>query len=390
MKRTADMNNRRSKQGRNTMNKPSIVARRLLMACGLLLAAAPSASYAAGPQDYHFSIQTAVPSSSLYFELLQRFAKQIETMSAGRLKADVLPAGAVVGPFEILDAVSNDVVKAGYCWGNYWSGKNSAFVLFANVPASSGLDQRSLMAWYYRGGGEKLYDELLHDIMHLKLQAFLIQPMGPDPLGWFKKPIKNMEDFTKFKYRSPPGIPGETYKGMGVAAVAMPGGDIVPAAQRGVIDAAEWIGPADDRNLGLQKIWKYYYLQGLHQQTDVGQIIFNQGFWNSLPADLQEIIRVAVMANAAETFNADVYDNALALHELQDKYHVHVEDTPADYYPKFITAEKKVTEKYAAANPFFKKVLDSQIEFAKTIYPYRERVLELYYNMLKTAHEQHK
>ncbi len=367
------------------MSKTRALLAGMLLACGLV--SASSAAYAADQKVYKFSIQTVVPSSSFYFQLLERFVKQVDTMSAGRLKGEVLPAGAVVPPFQVLDAVSNNVVNAGYAWGNYWSGKNSAFVLFANVPASTGLDQNGLVAWYYRGGGEKLYEELLHDVMHLNVKAFFMQPMGPDPLGWFKKPIKNMQEFTKFKYRSPPGIPGETYKDMGVAAVAMPGGDIVPAAQRGVIDAAEWIGPADDRNLGLQKIWKYYYLQGLHQQTDVGQIVFNGDFWKSLPPDLQEIIKVAVMANVAETINASTYDNAVALQELQEKYGVHVEDTPADYYPKFIASEKKVTAAYAAKNPFFKKVLDSEIAFAKQVYPYRVRILELYYNMVKTAHE---
>jgi TRAP-type mannitol/chloroaromatic compound transport system substrate-binding protein len=367
------------------MSKTRTLLAGMLLACGLVFAS--SASHAADQKVYKFSIQTVVPSSSLYFQLLERFVKQVETMSAGRLKGEVLPAGAVVPPFQVLDAVSNNVVNAGYAWGNYWSGKNSAFVLFANVPASTGLDQNGLVAWFYRGGGDKLYDELLHNVMHLNVKAFFMQPMGPDPLGWFKKPIKNMEDFAKFKYRAPPGIPGETYKDMGVAAVAMPGGDIVPAAQRGVIDAAEWIGPADDRNLGLQKIWKYYYLQGLHQQTDVGQIVFNGDFWKSLPPDLQEIIKVAVMANVAETINASTYDNAMALHELHDKYGVHVENTPQDYYPKFIASEKKVTAAYAAKNPFFKKVLDSEIKFAKQIYPYRVRILELYYNMVKTAHE---
>lgn len=368
--------------------KLTLRTRAMAIACAtMLLAATPPGVRAAQQKVYHFSIQTAVPSASLYFKLLQRFAKQLDRMSAGRLKAEVLPAGAVVGPFQILDAVNNGVVKAGYAWGNYWSGKNSAFVLFSNVPASTGLDQRSLMAWYYQGGGDKLYQEFLHDVMHLKLKAFLIQPMGPDPLGWFKKPIHNMQDFAKFKYRAPPGIPGQTYKLMGVAAVAMPGGDIVPAAQRGVIDAAEWIGPADDRNLGLQKIWKYYYLQGLHQQTDVGQILFNKAFWDSLPPDLQEMIRVASMASVAETFNSDIYDNARALQDFVHKDGVHVEDTPKDYYAKFMAAERQVTARYAAKNPFFKKVLDSQIAFAKEVYPYRVRILGLYYNMLKTAHE---
>ncbi|MFA5521823.1 MAG: TRAP transporter substrate-binding protein [Castellaniella sp.] len=349
---------------------------------------APAVSQAADQQVYKFSIQTAVPTASLYFKLLEQFSKQVDVMSAGRLKVEVLAAGAVVGPFEILDAVSNDVVKAGYVWPNYFSGKNSAFVLFSNAPASTGLDQSSLVSWYYRGGGEELYRELLEDVMGFDVKAFLVQPMGPDPLGWFKKPIESMEAFKGFKYRSPPGIPGETYQDMGISAVGVPGGDIVPSAQRGVIDAAEWIGPADDRNLGLQKIWKYYYLQGLHQQTDVGQIFINGTFFNSLPADLQEIIRIAAKANIADTLDANIYDNSVALHDFIEKDKVQVLDTPEDYYAAFIASERKITKKYAEANPFFKKVVDSQSDFAEMVFPYRSRILTLYDNMVKTAHEQ--
>src|SRR5690625_2425174 len=275
------------------------IAGALCLSMPLLLGGAPSVSVAAD-EVYEFSIQTAVPNASLYFKLLTKFSEQIDLMSGGRLKAEILPAGSVVGPFEILDAVSDNVVTAGYVWPNYFTGKNSAFVLFSNAPASTGLDQDSLVAWFYRGDGLALYQELL-DEMDLNVRPFMVQPMGPDPLGWFKEPIETLEDFRGMKFRSPPGIPGETYEAMGISAVGLPGGDIVPAAQRGVIDAAEWIGPADDRNLGLQKIWKYYYLQGLHQQTDVGQIFINGDFWEDLPEDLQEIITVAARANIAET-----------------------------------------------------------------------------------------
>ncbi len=372
------------------MNTIRSTVMRSLAAWGLALLWASTGAYGADGKVYHMTIQTVVPTSSIYYQLMQKFGQEIDTMSGGRLKAEVLPAGAVVPTFQELDGVNNNVVQAAFSWANYWTGKNSAFVLFANVPPDTGMDQASLLAWYYRGPGEALYNELLHDVMHLKVKAFMMQPMGPDPLGWFKKPIENMDDFAKFKYRAPPGIPGQTYKEMGVAAVAMPGGDIVPAAQRGVIDAAEWIGPADDQALGLQKIWKYYYLQGLHQQTDVGQLIVNEDFWNSLPPDLKEIMRVAVMATVADSINSDIYDNALALKALGEKEHVVLRDTPADYYPKFIAASNKVTKEYAAKNPFFKKVLDSQIEFAKSVYPYHKRVLELYFNMVKTAHEQHR
>src|SRR5699024_1826169 len=134
-----------------------------------------------------------------------------------------------------------------------------------------------------------------------------------DPLGWFNKPIKSMDEFKELLYRSPPGIAGKTYKGMGISAVGLPGGEIVPAAQRGVIDAAEWIGPADDRNLGLYKIWKYYYLQGLHQQSDMGELILNRDFWKSLPKDLQAILRTATRAQITWTLNSNIYDNAKAI-----------------------------------------------------------------------------
>ena len=159
--------------------------------------------------------------------------------------------------------------------------------------SGAGLDQLSHVAWLLEGGGNKLYERFYAEILKVNVQPLMVQPMGPDPLGWFKRPIKDVADFKTMKYRSPPGITGEIFKEMGVAAVALPGGEIVPAAQRGTIDAAEWIGPADDRNLGLHTVWKNYYLQGLHQSTDIGEVLFNKTWWNKLSPDLQEIMRGA-------------------------------------------------------------------------------------------------
>lgn len=368
----------------------TILSGTLLAAALAGLTALPPPAQAAAGDSYTLTIQTAVPPASLYFKLLEQFGKQVDLMSGSRLKVEVLAAGAVVGPFEILDAVNNNVVNGGYVWPNYFTGKNSAFVLFSNAPASTGLDQSSMVAWYYHGGGEELYRELLEDVMKMNVKVLMVQPMGPDPLGWFRKPIESLEDFKSLKYRSPPGVPGETYELMGISTVGIPGGDIVPSAQRGVIDAAEWIGPADDKNLGLQKIWKNYYLQGLHQQTDIGQIQINGDFWKSLPPDLQEILKVAAKANIADTLDANIYDNSVALHEFEDKEGVVLHDTPAEYYTEFIKAERQVTRKYAEKNPFFKKVLDSQTAFAKMVYPYRSRILSLYDQMVKTAEEARK
>jgi TRAP-type mannitol/chloroaromatic compound transport system substrate-binding protein len=187
------------------------------------------------------------------------------------------------------------------------------------------------------------------------------------------------------KYRAPPGITGEIFKEMGVAAVAMPGGEIVPAAQRGTIDAAEWIGPADDRNLGLHTIWKNYYLQGLHQSTDVVEVLFNKDFFNGLTPDLQAILRTAAMASMAETYAFNVYRNAQAIVELREKHGVEIRDTPEEFYGEYLRATNIVLDRYAAKDPFFKEVLDSQRNFAKTTVPYWTKILELYARLGNTA-----
>ncbi len=146
----------------------------------------------------------------------------------------------------------------------------------------------------------------------------------------------------------------------------MPGGEIVPAAQRGTIDAAEWIGPADDLNLGLQTVWKHYYLQGLHQSTDIGELLFNKTFWSKLPADIQEIVRTAAMASMMETYTFNVYRNAQAIVKLRNEFKVQIHDTPKDFYPEFVRATQVVLDRYSQKDAFFKQVLDSQKQFRRS------------------------
>jgi TRAP-type mannitol/chloroaromatic compound transport system substrate-binding protein len=338
-------------------------------------------------QATRIRIQTAVPSSSVYFELLKKFGDRVDRMSNGRIKMEMLPDGAVVGAFEILDAVDKGIVDGGYAWTHYWSGKHPAAGLFSNPMAGAGvgLDQLSHVAWLFEGGGYDLYRKLYSDLLKVKVEPIMIQPMGPDPLGWFKTPINNTADFKKMKYRAPPGITGEIFKEMGVAAVALPGGEIVPSAQRGVIDAAEWIGPADDLNLGLQTVWKHYYLQGLHQSTDVGEVLINKGVWDKLSPDLQEIVRVAAMASMMETYTYNVYRNAQAVVRLRNEFKVQIHDTPKDFFPEFVRATTVVLDRYAAKDAFFKQVLDSQRNFSKTVVPYWTKILDLYSNLGNAA-----
>ena len=353
-----------------------------LMSTALALATASSVK--AQDEVHKMDIQTAVPNSSIYFGLLEKFAERLERMSNNRLEVRVLPDGAEVQAFEILDAVSDGIVEAGYAWPHYWSGNHSAYVLFSNVPASTGMDQQSLMSWYYEAGGQELYTELTDEIMGYNTVPFLLQPMGPDPLGWFSQPFESMEQFQELKYRAPPGIAGRTYNEMGVPSVAMPGGEIVPAAQRGTIDAAEWIGPADDQALGLNTIWDYYYLQGLHQQTDVGELQINRDFWDGLPDDLKAIIETAVLASEAETGHVNLHENAKAVRQYQEEG-IEVLDTPEDYYTAFIEAQNTIIQEYIEENEFFAKVYESQVAFAELVYPYHSRNLELYNNLVREA-----
>ncbi len=351
------------------------------------LALALAATAAPAQQNFKMRVQTAVPSASIYFELLKRFGDRVDKMSNGRLKMEMLPDGAIVPAFEILDAVDKGIVEGGYAWTHYWSGKNPTAGLFSNPMAGSGvgLDQLSHVAWLFEGGGYDLYRKLYTDILKVNVEPLFVQPMGPDPLGWFKSPIASTADFKKMKYRSPPGITGEIFKEMGVAAVALPGGDIVPAAQRGTIDAAEWIGPADDLNLGLHTVWKNYYLQGLHQSTDVGELLFNKGFYDKLSPDLKEILKTAALASMAETYAFNVWRNAQAVVELREKHGVQIMDTPKDFFPEFVRATNVVLDRYAGKDPFFKEVLDSQRYFAKTVVPYWTKILDLYSQLGNSA-----
>lgn len=345
------------------------------------------AGAAAQQKPQVLKIQTAVPSSSMYFEQVKNFGNRIDQMSGGRLKLEVLPDGAIVKAFEILDAVDKGVVDGGYAWTHYWSGKHPAAGLFSNpmAGAGAGMDQLSHLAWLQHGGGNELYNKLYTDVMKVNVVPLMVQPMGPDPLGWFKNPINNVADFKKIKYRSPPGLAGEIFKEMGITATALPGGEILPAAQRGVIDAAEWISPKDDMNMGFHTVWKHYYLQGLHQSTDVAEVIFNKKVWDKLAPDLQQIVRGAAMASMMETYTMSITRNAEAVKTLREKHNVQIHDTPADFYPEFVKATNVVLTRYAEKDVFFKQVLDSQRNFAATVVPYWTKINTLYSNLGQAA-----
>lgn len=338
-------------------------------------------------KKYELKIQTAVPSSSMYFETMQRLGQRIEKLSNGEIKVEVFASGAIVKAFEILDAVSTGIVNGGQAWTHYWSGKHPAGILFAAPTAGLGvgLDQSALLAWAWEGDGNKLLNQFYQKELGYNIQAWLTMPMGPEPFGWFPKEFNSLSELKKIKFRSPPGIPSESFKAIGMPVVSMPGSEIVPSAQRGVIDAAEWISPGDDKLLGLSDVWKFYYLQGLHQALSIGDVYINKQWFDKLPPRLQVVVDESMKAMVADQVTMNVSINSKALKDLVVKDGVQLRETPDEYFEAYMKVVPEILEKYSAKAPFFKDVLASLNEWAALTVPYQVKVNGLYYKMGKTA-----
>jgi TRAP-type mannitol/chloroaromatic compound transport system substrate-binding protein len=334
-------------------------------------------------------IQTAIATASIYYRTLERFKANVEAMSGGQLTVELFPAGAVVGATEIGEAVSNGVVNGGMWWTHWASGRHPAGILFSALPGGGGLglDEHSVLSWAWEGEGGALLNEYYQKMCKLNVVAFLNMPMGPEPFGWFHQKYTTLEEINKLKFRSPPGVPAEIYREMGMPVVSMPGPEIIPAAQRGVIDAAEWIGPAEDLAMGFHTIWKHYYLQGLHQAISIGDILIHKPWYDKLPANHKAILDTALKAIMADQIMMNISLNAAALRTLTGEHGVILEDTPADYYAAYMKAAKTVLDKYIAQDAFFKKVWDSLYAWAQITVPYTTSAHGLFYNFGRTAME---
>ena len=316
-------------------------------------------------------IQSVLPSTADEVVMLKEFGNDVAALTNGSLKIEVLPAGAVVGPRDIMDAVDAGLVEGGFAWTHYWGGKHVAANLFGAPVAGAGvgLDNIAFLSWFQYGGGKELYDRLW-DEMGVNVKGFMLQPVGPEALGWFPKPIKSMDDFRKLRFRAPPGMVGAAYAEIGVPAVAMGGGDILPALEKGTIDAAEWCCPKPDSVFGFQKVLKHYYLQGLHQVVVNADMYVNRDFYNSLTPLEQKAMEVAANASLSKSMSYRIFENGKALKDLTDNHGVILEDTPTDYFTEYMAASKKLLEAASKENKFFAEVWQSQKDFADTVVPF--------------------
>ena len=345
------------------MSKTQTQRRKFL---GKAAATAAGASTMAFPmvsraQTASLRFQSTWPAKDIFHEYAQDFAKKVNDMAGSRLKIEVLPAGAVVPAFQLLEGVAKGTLDGGHGVVAYHYGKNAALALWGSGPGF-GMDPNMLLSWHYYGGGKAMLDEI-YKSLNLDVVSYLYGPMPTQPFGWFKKPIAKVEDVKGTKFRTV-GLAVDMYTDMGAAVNPLPGGEIVPALDRGLIDGAEFNNASSDRVLGFPDVVKNCMLQSFHQSTEQFEILFNKGKYDALPAELKAIIDYAVQAASADMSWKAIQRNSQDYIELK-KAGVNFYKTPDAVLKAQLESWDKVVAKKSAENPAFKKVLDSQKAFAQ-------------------------
>jgi TRAP-type mannitol/chloroaromatic compound transport system substrate-binding protein len=322
--------------------------------------AAPAVVSAQGPISMRW--QSTWPSKDIFHEYALDYAKKVNDMTGGELKIEVLPAGAVVPAFGLLDAVSKGVLDGGHGVLVYHYGKQTALALWGSGPGF-GMDANMLLSWHRYGGGKELLAKL-YESVGANVVSFPYGPMPTQPLGWFKKPISKVDDLKGLKYRTV-GISIDVFTAMGAAVNALPGGEIVSAMDRGLLDAAEFNNASSDRALGFADVSKVCMLQSYHQNAEQFEITFNKTKYDGLPEKMK-----AIIANAVDAASADMSMKAIDRYskdyvELQTKDNVKFYKTPDAILKAQLEVYDEVVKKKSAENPLFKEILQSQLAFAR-------------------------
>jgi TRAP-type mannitol/chloroaromatic compound transport system substrate-binding protein len=306
--------------------------------------------------------QSTWPQKDIFHEFALDFAKKVNDMTGGELKIEVLPAGAVVPAFQLLDAVSKGTLDGGHGVLVYHYGKQNALALWGSGP-SFGMDANMILSWHKYGGGKDLLEKLYKSI-GANVVSFPYGPMPTQPLGWFKKPITRADDFKGLKFRTV-GLSIDVFTGLGAAVNALPGGEIVPAMDRGLLDAAEFNNASSDRILGFPDVSKTCMLQSFHQNAEQFEIMFNKTKYDALPEKMRAIIAYAVDAASQDmSWKAiDRYSKDYA--EMQSKDKVRFYKTPDSVLQRQLVTYDQAAAKKSAENPLFKEIETSQRQFAE-------------------------
>ena len=324
---------------------------------------------AQAPASRTIKMQSSWPASNTLQEHFKMFSERVDKLTQGSIKIDAMPAGQIVPAFEVLDATNKKVLDGWHAISYYWVGKNPAAALFAGPPGGPfGMDHMDWLGWLYVGGGLEMWRDFYQNDLKLNVIVWPAHPSSPQAFGWFKKPLRSVADIKGLKCRQT-GLNAEVYAKMGMSVVNMAGGEIVPAAQRGVIDCAEWVGGVEDLRLGLYSVFKYHYTPGMHENNSVGELGFNLDVWKTFTPQQQEAVNSAVKDTFITWITQWQKQNADAIEEMIKKHGVQIRRTPPDILLASLKAWDEVAAENSAKNPTFKKVYESQREYAAKVVP---------------------
>jgi len=296
--------------------------------------------------------------------MARQYVDRAQSMAGGRLKIDLLPSGAVVKAFQVQDATNKGVIDGAHTVCAYWYGKNKAASLFGTSPVF-GCNAAQMLAWIQYGGGKAMYTELVQKILNLNLVGFFSMPMPTQPLGWFKFDVTSLKQLQGLKYRTV-GLATDVMQGVGMKVTQLPGGEIMPALEKGVIDAFEFNNPTADSRFGAQDVAKYYMMSSYHQAQEFFEIIFNKTKFDSLPAEHKAILRYSAEAASTASYGWAMNQYSKDLQKLINKDGVHVNRTPKSILSAELDSWDRVLKKLNR-DPFFKKVVDSQKAWSKRV-----------------------
>ena len=304
---------------------------------------------------------------------VENLARRIEIASNGRLKIRVYAGGELVPALEVLDAVSRGTVQMGHDSAYYHRGKLPAAQFFTTIPY--GQTVHEINAWMYYGGGLELWQEMYEEVFNVV--PFPAGNTGVQMAGWFNKEINSVEDLQGLKMRIP-GVGGEVMQRAGASQITVPASEIFTALQTGAIDAAEWVGPYNDIALGLHRVARYYYYPGWHEMGPMLQCTINKEAWDSLPADLQEIVKSVCQAINVDMMADYTWGNAVALQQIKEDPNVELKRLPDDVLRLLKQLSKEVIEETAAADEWFARIKASFDDFQRLAIPHHE-ITELAY-----------
>jgi TRAP-type mannitol/chloroaromatic compound transport system substrate-binding protein len=350
---------------------PAVAGRRRFLK-GAAVSAAGAGAVIGAPaivraQSTTLKMQGSWGATDIFNEFAEDYVGMVNEMSGGELKIDYLVGGAVVKPFSVQDATHAGVLDGAHTVPAYWYGKNKAASLFGSAPVW-GWDAEQALGWIHYGGGQELYNELVQEILGLNVVGFFCMPMPTQPLGWFKQEITSVDQMKGLKYRTV-GLATDVMQAMGLAVTQLPGGEIVPALERGVIEAFEYNNPTSDRRFGAQDVSKVYMLGSYHQAMEFFEIIWNKDKYESLPPEHQAILKYAAQAASSNNIWKAFDQYSKDFVELQESDGVTVYRTPQDVMQAQLEAWDQVIEPLVQ-DEFFGRVIESQKDWSQRVSRY--------------------